>query len=958
MQRAKLNSDIRNRVLKYDKQKAAKCRLQMKLYALQKNESNKLRQSKFRKMSKIPKDRTQFGIEFSNFLQVARQSPGKSKIVANTVEYFNIGKVRDEMDSDLINPLPRLKCFKEQNRVKDLSELAYRIKKWHGSYRKAARFYHVRWQTFLEMVKPNPTEKVKSDRTLKSLARKEEVGEFYSSPGISNENPRPRACKKRYLTRTVSETYNLYVKSCDEKKTKPMSQRHFMKCRPKQVKRVSQTPDNECLCEKCENEKLIRVHLHGIGLQGIPKTVTDAISYTICPDIDETDGHIPLYGKFRCIMRECGKCGSAKLKERILKENPGIEIDEKISTWKRWELVKFEKITKMDLVFKKTTKIEIIDQWLEDLDTLSLHRFQKYWQYEQFRHILNNLPKGVLLQVLDFGKNYLNKYQNAPQSTFWHNNQTMLHPIVNYYVNDEGDVVTEEHMHMSGDKVHDKYAVNQFQEETLKKLEAKGIKPKYIVQWCDNCSAQYKSKGPFEFLSLSGIPVLRCYFGPRHGKGPADGVVGRTKQCIVNEVKRGTVLRDAKETFEFVKKYFKQQSDKRNLKGKKKTFIQECLFHEVIDRSQELIGGTLVGSSKLLNIRSTGHPYKVEGRPVTCLCLSCLELTNTPCPNYQYVGKWKMYDLRSGKEIKEPLSNKHWNKNFNVDTEVQLGKESDSDSESDNDHKFETDANDVEPSENVTDEAVANPSEQLQQKIMACKTYKEMEKIILNTDLSFLESLEGYPIAKANYYDSIDTIATTEMPQDRPLGLVPLKIYGDGNCLVRAVSKAIFGSQVHYADLRLRMVVEGVKNRHKYFENDYLRKGCSKEYGKTSMALVIAQYYDNWVTPEIAPNVPRMERIKIYNQIVLDVYKKDMLDQRKSGTYASNWQLFQLANVICRPIQAVFPERGGENFRKDFNRTMYPYEARFTQKETLCVMWTPSDEPGGRINHFVPLLES
>ena len=58
-----------------------------------------------------------------------------------------------------------------------------------------------------------------------------------------------------------------------------------------------------------------------------------------------------------------------------------------------------------------------------------------------------------------------------------------------------------------------------------------------MIQFNDNCSSQYKSRGIFQFVSYSDVPKLKMYFGARHGKGPADGAVGRVKAAAARAVK-------------------------------------------------------------------------------------------------------------------------------------------------------------------------------------------------------------------------------------------------------------------------------------------------------------------------------------------------------------------------------------------------------------------------------------
>ena len=95
----------------------------------------------------------------------------------------------------------------------------------------------------------------------------------------------------------------------------------------------------------------------------------------------------------------------------------------------------------------------------------------------------------------------------------------------------------EEHIMMTDDLKHNKFAVCAFEHQTLEHLKKKGFVPTKIIQLCHNCVGQYKSKGPFQFISDAGIPTIRMYFGARHGKGPADGAVGHIKLAAKRTVK-------------------------------------------------------------------------------------------------------------------------------------------------------------------------------------------------------------------------------------------------------------------------------------------------------------------------------------------------------------------------------------------------------------------------------------
>ena len=99
-----------------------------------------------------------------------------------------------------------------------------------------------------------------------------------------------------------------------------------------------------------------------------------------------------------------------------------------------------------------------------------------------------NLKERQLLPILDFGQNYMNVYQDVPQGSHWDHTQTVIHLIVNYYIGKNGKLVTEEHIMLTDDLHHDKFAVRAFEKQTLDHLKAKGFIPKQIINFCDNCA--------------------------------------------------------------------------------------------------------------------------------------------------------------------------------------------------------------------------------------------------------------------------------------------------------------------------------------------------------------------------------------------------------------------------------------------------------------------------------------
>lgn len=74
---------------------------------------------------------------------------------------------------------------------------------------------------------------------------------------------------------------------------------------------------------------------------------------------------------------------------------------------------------------------------------------------------------------------------------------------------------------------------------------------------------------------------------------------------------------------------------------------------------------------------------------------------------------------------------------------------------------------------------------------------------------------------------NVDNIAEAIYPADGPENICPLKVYGDGNCFYRALSKAIFGHEGRHTELRVMTVLELVKNTRKYASQATYDKMCT-----------------------------------------------------------------------------------------------------------------------------------
>jgi hypothetical protein len=227
---------------------------------------------------------------------------------------------------------------------------------------------------------------------------------------------------------------------------------------------------------------------------------------------------------------------------------------------------------------------------------------------------------------MDFGQNFLNKYQDEPQSTHWNHVQTTLFPIVNNYLCPEpncGEIVTHEQIFITPDIVnHNHYTVAACSEVGLNELRTVyGLDFDLIIRVTDNCQDQFKSKGPFRHLSRVETPTIYTFFGPRHGKSSADRATGVAKKEMRRaRDSRSVTLRDAKEIFDYMKSKDISGLDTEGCCH----FIRTHHYIDNIDTSMETPVSGVDGTMSFHEFRSTGHRDVVECKTLACFCDYCM----------------------------------------------------------------------------------------------------------------------------------------------------------------------------------------------------------------------------------------------------------------------------------------------------------------------------------------------
>ena len=383
-----------------------------------------------------------------------------------------------------------------------------------------------------------------------------------------------------------------------------------------------------CLCEECLNFSLIIDALLAARLKGVSRHMTETILASLCPPVaGDGDSHASvMIGDCarECIFRECSSCGASKLEKAIVEANPEYNF-RKYVTWHQWMMEDDPETGRRHDYFKacyRDTAFKLLSLFSEKVMAMSTHLFHFRWQGHQFELIRNNLWPSEVLMVLDFTQNYEIKRGDEPQSSHWHHQQTTMHPVVTYFLCPDCNSHWKVDLIMlSSDHEHDAFAVKAFEDTAVSYLQNKiGLQVSRVIQFSDNCAAQYKSKLPFQILSQRDIPWERHFFGARHGKGPADAAIGNLKRWLDDhQCSDQSDFGSTEEIHEYCSENFVVVKKNNNC------YHAQNVFFNVtnIDRDKELIARTLPGTQKLHCIRSTGVPGFIEFRENSCFCSHC-----------------------------------------------------------------------------------------------------------------------------------------------------------------------------------------------------------------------------------------------------------------------------------------------------------------------------------------------
>ena len=343
-------------------------------------------------------------------------------------------------------------------------------------------------------------------------------------------HPCKKFARKRFLHDTLDVTRQKYLAQSQCHKYRIISMSCMKKYRPANILLCGATPLDQCLCDWCENcEQLLRT-FQALGMKDIPSNRYAAIESVVCSEHLSQFGSQFSFAGIDCLTGSCKNCGETLLEKKVKDSNLAFFEQNKRITWRQWMTPDGKKAPEKSQI--KGTLRQAFSMLLEIMQPLKSHIFRANWNRNMFDYIRNNLTNGQVVQIFDFAMNFRNIYQDEVQSAYWDGTQMTIHAVINYFKCPSAgcsDIVSLTLAQISEDRSHDSFLAHAGHNAAFKYLAEIGVKMDLIIQFCDNCSSQYKSHRPFAELAQSPLNIIQIFFGEKHGKSQCDGFFGHLK---------------------------------------------------------------------------------------------------------------------------------------------------------------------------------------------------------------------------------------------------------------------------------------------------------------------------------------------------------------------------------------------------------------------------------------------
>ena len=610
---------------------------------------SRVRQAAKRGRKSMPKDHDMFVLVAAHLLKNAHmyfnlKKPSvlqKKVLQKKAVSEEEREKIIDEF-KQVNKEIRQVHNLKGRNRLVEQESKVKQIRSKYQSFRKLSGRTGIPLKTVHDWCS-KPKEKIHKAKELSNLRRAELV-DFLMQDSITFPHPCKKHSGRRFMRDTWDVTREKYLLQPEYHKYGVLALSTMKDFRPDNILLSSATPFANCLCDYCENVNKNLRALRKVGFKGLPSNKYDAVDVSVCDFRLQQAGMSYTYPSMECILGDCPDCGVDVFAQKLIQQNQKLVDENEVITWRKWQKPKGKSAP--DNVYIRGTTKQCLEDLFSMMKYLTGHLFRANWHRNMYEYMLKQIIVGFIVQIFDYSMNFRNTHQNEVQSAYWNGTQTTIHSIINHLkclFCDE--TITLVLAQISDDLQHDSFHARSCHTAGFKYLAEKGYPMDLVVQFCDNCAGQYKSRRPFAEIARSSVQIIRVFFGEKHGKSECDGFFGRIKRWMTNEVKTCKVtLNCAKDFYEHAKNNYPAAKEQQGCQHYKVVF-QYIPSSDVRRRHDCDLHSAVKGTRKLYSVRNTTQPLSLLVRNVPCLCPPCIKNEGV-CLNGHITDNWREEKLQ------------------------------------------------------------------------------------------------------------------------------------------------------------------------------------------------------------------------------------------------------------------------------------------------------------------------
>ena len=240
----------REKIKEYDRKRSEAKWLKMKIGKEIDRENNHSRKCSNRAKLKIPTS-TRYGKLVSKVVKVTEKDSVKSNILIKSLEAYKIPNCNSSKPLSVLE----LQALKNKNRVQEHAALVSKFKKHYGSLRKASTALGVNWKTMQCLSQPlvRKTKQIRDTWV--------DIKTFYQRDNISQELPSVHCQGRRYMTKTVEESYHCYVEDCLKTSKKHLAFSTFCRLHPQKCTLLAKLQTGNAFVKHVRISDLSGLHL-------------------------------------------------------------------------------------------------------------------------------------------------------------------------------------------------------------------------------------------------------------------------------------------------------------------------------------------------------------------------------------------------------------------------------------------------------------------------------------------------------------------------------------------------------------------------------------------------------------------------------------------------------------------------------------------------------------------------